>query len=85
MSGLFVDIHVAFGLQPVLGMNPAAARRILRLCLPYPLTVAPDPAGGWTFAGEGRFSEAGLQAEVKGIRGHVVTPNPDPLKMVPPG
>ena len=66
-----------------------AARRILRVCLPSPLRVSPDPAGGWIFEGEGRFTEGDVRTEVRRIQGHLGSSdrpgNPDPPKMVPPG
>ena len=51
--------------------------------------AAPDPAGGWTFTGVGRFNESGVRAEVREIKGRLGDPtgpgNPDPMKGVPPG
>ncbi len=58
------------------------ARRILRVCLPAPLVVSPDPDGGWTFKGQGRFIEQGIREVLGRIN---PTQNPESQKMVPPG
>jgi len=65
-------------------------RRIMRVCLASPLAVSPNPNGGWTFEGEGRFLQQDLQKltfELKNyeVGGHVLASNPRSTSVVPPG
>ena len=100
MSDLLGDLHKVFQVFEVLpGATEAdrrrvgdlnrhtseSGRRILRVCLPRPLLVSPDPAGGWIYEGEGRFSAGDLRAQVRGIGRRIGGSDPDTLKLVPPG